>query len=769
MWGKWGTWEKWGASEESGGPAIPGGTSNAVPVCNHDQVEREPRGAKGGEATADATGAADSADVADSADITATHSPELPYSPGLDGMRALAVLAVMAFHSNFSWLPGGFYGVDTFFVLSGFLITSLLLVEHIGSGSIRLTRFWARRARRLLPALFVLVGCLAVIHLAWPNVLPWTDAVPDAAATLGYVANWHFIAAGSGYFASANQSPLLHTWSLAIEEQFYLVWPLVVLLVMGKLTRRGRSNAHANDPDLRLRRLMYLGALAVGGATASALWMWHESPIGFSPQAYYGTETRAQALLVGAALAVGLTLYRSSSKAAEAESKRVHKAGMLAGLAGVFAVAAVWHLIPETSTLAFHGGFMLASLGSALVIGGVVLSPRGPAAGFLSLRPIRYLGKISYGAYLWYWPVDLILSPQRLQMGEWPLFALRTGLTFGIAAASSKFIEVPIRRGNLSGFLSGWRGLIGAPVAAGAALSLVAVSAAVGAPAFTPVAAGAVMARTAAAAGGTATGARDPDSDGQPVRVMFVGDSMAGSLGASLSPEAARYDVEIVNEGHPGCGVSSDTEYRFLLYLDPPGPPCKVGDPDALLDQWRVWVDEYEPQVVVYLARIDLMNQDRNGSWTWIGNSSFDQYLSSQLRKGVTILGSRGAKVVLLTQPYYDSTIQSGGSVPEDEPDRVSFDDRILSRIAAVFPGVSVFPLGKVVTPSGTYQQDVDGVDVRCADGVHFSAQAGEVLAPSLFPTLVRLGRSAKVPAQAGSPQLPAAIPAWYDKLQCGQ
>lgn len=698
----------------------------------------------------------------------ATSAPELPYTPGLDGVRALAVLAVMAFHTDFSWLPGGFYGVDTFFVLSGFLITSLLLVEQINSASIRPLRFWARRARRLLPALFVLVASLAVVHLAWPSALPWTDAVPDAAATLGYVANWHFAAAGSGYFASANPSPLLHTWSLAIEEQFYLLWPLVVLVVMGGLARGGRRRRAQASQKVR-RRLAYLGALSAAGAAGSALWMWHETPIGFSPQAYYGTEARAQALLVGAALAAWITLHRSRHKALGAESPWAPRLGVFAALAGVFAVGAVWHFIAQASTLAFHGGFMLASLGSALVIGGIVISPHGVVAGFLSLRPIRYLGRISYGVYLWYWPVDLILSPQRMQMGQWPLFALRAAVTFGIAAASFKFIEVPIRRGALSGFLSGWRGFVGVPIGAGAALSLVAASAVVGSPAFTPAAAGAVVTRAGAGVGDTATRIGGPQKDTAPLRVMFVGDSMAGSLGASLAPEEGRYDVEIINEGHPGCGVSSDTEYRFLLYLDTPGAPCEVGNPDALLEQWKVWVNEYKPQVVVYLARIDLMNQDRNGSWTWIGNSSFDEYLSSQLRKGVSVLASQGAKVVLLTQPYYDSTIGSGGSVPEDEPDRVVVDDRILSSVAAGVPGVSVFPLGKVVTPSGTYQQDVDGVNMRCVDGVHFSAQAGEVIAPRLFPDLVRLATSATVAGPLHPPALPAVIPAWYDKLQCGQ
>ena len=161
--------------------------------------------------------------------------PRLAHVPALDGLRALAVLSVMAYHGGFSWIPGGFHGVDAFFVLSGYLITSLLIVERRGTGTIRFRRFWARRARRLLPALFVLVGGLAILHRAWPGALPWTNPLPDVAATLGYVANWHFVAGNADYFAPSFPSPLLHTWSLAIEEQFYVLWPLVVFAVLGRV------------------------------------------------------------------------------------------------------------------------------------------------------------------------------------------------------------------------------------------------------------------------------------------------------------------------------------------------------------------------------------------------------------------------------------------------------------------------------------------------------------------------------------------------------
>jgi peptidoglycan/LPS O-acetylase OafA/YrhL len=677
----------------------------------------------------------------------------LTYTPGLDGLRAVALLAIIAYHVGFSWIQGAYNSVDTFFVLSGYLITSLLVVEWRGSGSIALRKFWARRARRLLPALFVLIAAMGVVHLVDPGLIPWLDPIPDAAATLGYVANWHFIGASASYWASTDQSPLLHTWTLAIEEQFYLVWPLVVLLVLR--ASRPSSRRNGSGPD-RVRRLTALLCVSVTGAVASALWMWHLTPPTASIiRAYYGTDTRAQSLLVGASIAIALQLHQVRHEGV-APLRHPRRWAMVLSVGGLAGTAAVWYFVPETSSLAFHGGFLLASLASGAIVLAVVVAPLGAASRVLSLRALRYIGTISYGAYLWYWPVFLVVQKYSDRLGMWPFYASETAVTLGLAALSAKFIEMPIRRGSISS----WRALVGAPVAAAASFCLVVVSTTVGLPALTPSAAGAVS-----AVAGTLNGHSAP-----PVRVLLVGDSMAGTLGATLAQYAPQYDIELINEGRPGCSVSSDSEFRFLLYITPPGPPCEIGNPRALLDAWQTWVDEYRPNVVVYLGRTDLFNQDLDGSWTWIGHPRFDSFYSNELREGLSILSSRGAKVVLMTSPYYDSTINTASPpVPEDAPDRVATDDRILERAAASSPGVSVFDLGQLVDPDGHYAQEVDGVNMRCTDGVHFSWQAGRVIAPRLLPYLVGVGRSAKVPVQGDPPALPAAVPSWYEQLQCGQ
>jgi hypothetical protein len=388
------------------------------------------------------------------------------------------------------------------------------------------------------------------------------------------------------------------------------------------------------------------------------------------------------------------------------------------------------------------------------------MAPAGVSGRTLAVRPLRYLGTISYGAYLWYWPTYLILLPHRQELGDWAFFFCIAAVTFSLAALSSRFVELPIRRGTISS----WRALAGAPAAAAVSFSLVALSTVVAIPSVS-AAAGPLAGQV-----GPSVATKFQSGGRPPVRVLLVGDSMAGTLGATLAPYAAGYGVELINEGHPGCAVSTDSTFRFAVFQAPPGPPCEMGNPNALLDQWRAWVDEYKPNVVVYLARTDLMNQELDGSWTSIGNPGFDQFLLNQLRKGIEILGSRGARVVLLTSPYYDSTYHSGGSLPpEDTPSRVPLDDQILEAAAVSHSGVTVFQFGRLVTPGSAYDQDVDGVSMRCSDGVHLSVPAGRLIAPKLLPSLVDLGKATRVVQPSSSAAVPPVIPGWYGKLQCGQ
>ncbi len=289
-------------------------------------------------------------------DESAVSHTRLAYLPALDGVRACAVLAVMMFHGGIPHMDGGFMGVDTFFVLSGFLITSLLIGEWRQALTIKLGSFWARRARRLLPALLLMLLFVAFFASVIVPKGTYGALRLDALATLLYVSNWHFILVNSNYFnETAASSPLLHTWSLAVEEQFYVIWPLVVLGVM-----------HFT------RSLKALFALCCAAAVASAIWMYVVYDGGLNTnRAYLGTDTRSQCLFIGCALAVGLVLV----------SQRSHEEGRLAkgelwrpksstgtrlcaaiGVAGAAGAIALWVLTTSVSSFPYSGGFFLIGL-----------------------------------------------------------------------------------------------------------------------------------------------------------------------------------------------------------------------------------------------------------------------------------------------------------------------------------------------------------------------------------------------------------------------
>ena len=373
----------------------------------------------------------------------------LRYQPALDGVRALAVTAVLLFHGGVAFLPGGFLGVDAFFVLSGFLITSLLLAEHARNGRIALAAFWGRRARRLLPALLVLlVAVAAVERTVLPPVelrlLRW-----DALAALGYLANWRMVDRGTGYFVdTAAPSPLQHTWSLGIEEQFYLLWPVLVVALL------------AIRPVSRSRAAML--AVCAGGVVASAVVATAFYRAGDIDRAYFGTDARAQALLVGCALAVVLRRPAvvdpdrdAGAVTARAASWQPRWALALGALGAAVGTGWLWTHAHGTSPWLYQGGLALAALAVGLVLTQVQLQPNALLPRVLSLSPLVWLGKISYGVYLWHWPVFQFVTADRSNLGGTALLGARLGLTLFIATISYLVVECrsarPLGRGGLDG------------------------------------------------------------------------------------------------------------------------------------------------------------------------------------------------------------------------------------------------------------------------------------------------------------------------------
>jgi peptidoglycan/LPS O-acetylase OafA/YrhL len=353
------------------------------------------------------------------------------YMPGLDGLRALAVLAVIAYHEQFGWAPGGLLGVGVFFTLSGYLITDLLLGQWARSGGLNLGDFWLRRARRLLPALFVMLAVVtAWITVVSPARLASLRGAVAGAAT--YSSNWYYIYTHNSYFARfAPPGPFDHLWSLAVEEQFYLVWPW--LLLAGVFFLRGRRPSAV--------RWLALPTLALAAASAVAmLTLYHP---GYDPtRIYEGSDTRACGLLTGAALAM---VWPSRRTARTALWKRVALDG--AGFAGLAVIGLMIWRVGQYSAFTYQGGLVLLSVATA----GVVAAAACPGAlvgAALGWTPLRWIGVRSYGIYLWHYPVIILTSPAN-SAEDLPRAALQIAASIGIAALSWHFVEEPIRHGAL--------------------------------------------------------------------------------------------------------------------------------------------------------------------------------------------------------------------------------------------------------------------------------------------------------------------------------
>lgn len=374
------------------------------------------------------------------ATIGRTKGSTWSYMPALDGIRALAIIGVLIFHGNPAWLPGGYLGVDVFFVLSGFLITSIVLHEIETRGKLDFKNFYVRRARRLLPALFLVLFATAVLALIFAQ-----DAVAqlrqDILASLFYVNNWSSIASDLSYFEAMGRAPMLqHLWSLAVEEQFYLIWPVVVVFAYKWRNRFG------------VRRVALIGALA------STLLMMVLSFLGDMPSGadasrlYFGTDTHAMGLLIGAALASAWSPGRIS-KRLPAQPKMV-LTGI--GLGALGLVVLFYMFASESSWFMYRGGFLIFSAITAVLI---VASthPAIKSSRILSVQPLKYIGQRSYGLYLWHWPIFLLLRPGiDIGLDGLAAFALQLSITFALAELSYRFVEMPIRRGAIKNTWKRW-------------------------------------------------------------------------------------------------------------------------------------------------------------------------------------------------------------------------------------------------------------------------------------------------------------------------
>jgi peptidoglycan/LPS O-acetylase OafA/YrhL len=338
----------------------------------------------------------------------------------------VAVLAVLLFHTEVSWAGGGYLGVDVFFVLSGFLITSLLLAELDRTDRINLGRFWSRRATRLLPALLVLVALAVALGSFVAPLESARELRDDAVATLTQVVNWRFVDTIGHSLVGVARSPFQHCWSLAIEMQFYLLWPPLLMVV-----------AYRQAPDRRRRDIGLLaGALALASAVAMAAFV---GPDRHTQRVYYGTDTRAQALLVGAVLAtiIGHRLTGDHPPISPVARVAVSVAGTVAagGLLLTFVAA------PTSGHTMYEGWYLVVAIAVAVVLAQLVIAPASVVAKLLSARPAVALGRISYSLYLWHWPLLLVITETRTGLSGISLFAARVTASLAAACLSYFVIE----------------------------------------------------------------------------------------------------------------------------------------------------------------------------------------------------------------------------------------------------------------------------------------------------------------------------------------
>ena len=704
-------------------------------------------------------------------DAAGADERSLPYQPALDGLRALAVTAVLAYHAGLTWARGGFLGVDAFFVLSGYLITSLLIVEWRNTGTIDLPAFWARRARRLLPALFLLLAGIAGYALVFAEPAELDKLRNDALATLGYIANWHLAFSGASYFDQFSlPSPLRHTWSLAIEEQWYIIWPLLFVLLL----RLGRSS---------LSTLFTASLVMIAGSALLMAWMY--DPGADPSRVYYGTDTRAQSLLVGAVLAI-LLAWHGPLRAGAARLLQS------AAIAGAIFTGWLWASASDDSTLLYRGGLLISAVAIAVIIAAVVQPQRGPLGRLLSLSPLRGLGRISYGVYLWHWPVYLVLTPVRTGWHGYGLLAVQVAVTLALAIASYYAIENPVRRGALRS----WRAWTVAPTAAAvlvialvmvtrggtqpfAFLDEAEVRAAVPTAAM-PVAAFDVdetpppvspeatptqaPAPTAQAHVLAATSDAEPAGGAQPVvlpaktptpaptaavatpaRVLFVGDSVAWSMTGGLYAQQEELDFVFHDATTIGCGMA-----RGAVVIDGNIQPI-----DTECESWPLlWLAEvmdFQPDVVMLMISFwHIRDREVDGRILEFGTPEADAYLLSELQIAIDLLSSNGATVALITAPYFK---MPGWTLDSEEYQSAAEDiDRLnglYREVARRNPSlVTSIELNRFLSPEGVYPDTLAGVDMF-ADGVHFGQEGSAFVGRWLAPRIVELALGASSTTQA--------------------
>ncbi|HEY7173680.1 MAG TPA: acyltransferase family protein, partial [Micromonosporaceae bacterium] len=468
----------------------------------------------------------------------------------------------------------------------------------------------------------------------------------------------------------------------------------------------------------------------------------------FSPdsinRSYYGTDTRAEALLVGAALAAILAPTSNEPQPKHRGASRHLFLGLLAAIGAVTTVW-MWHYAADTDSWMYHGGLAAIAIATAFIIVHAVVSPDSPTARFLALAPLVWLGRISYGVYLWHWPLFEYVTADRTGLSRWPLLGVRLAATLAIAVVSFYLIEQPVRRGALTRFAQRRltrRAPVGVTVLgmSAVAFAVVFMTAPTPTPAATshPVIVTSTKPRPSASAQGVYVPmdrtSRSKGTSGSEPRIDFLGDSVSWTIGTYLPSHPGLW---VKTRAIEGCGIATLPDILELGTPHTNYPGCTKWP-----TRWQNYVNEDDPDVsVILLNRWELMDRKLNGTYQHVGDPQYNAYLLGQLDKAVTIAGSKGAAVVLLTAAYTHRAEKPDGSLyPEDDPARIDAWNQLLVQEQAKHPHtVTILNLNKLVCPNGKFTWDIGNLKIR-SDGLHFTpAGVQQIIAPWLLPKLAAI------------------------------
>jgi peptidoglycan/LPS O-acetylase OafA/YrhL len=623
--------------------------------------------------------------------VLKTPTRQLAHNPALDGARGIAVALVVVYHTGL--IDGGWVGVELFFVLSGFLITALLAIEHGSNGRIGLAGFWVRRAKRLLPALFVFLGFIAVYAVAIAEPAELHTIRRDVIGALTYTSNWGAIFGGGGYWQEFQApSALRHMWSLAVEEQFYLIFPLIAVFVF-----KSRRPA------------LILGLLTVV-ALLWQLWMTTRAPV---DRVYLGTDTRAFGILLGAWCGV----------------MRGHRLMRLAGSAAPLALLVICvgaYALDGASMSTFQGPFQAISIASAVLVAGLSATPTSRVSHVLSSSPLTALGRWSYGIYLYHWPI-LVAIAATYEVTPLQLTIIVVPVAVAAAYASFVIVETPIRRGPLP------VGRQRARLIAAAAMLTVASLGATTVGARAPIDVDTVAAIEAPSIGdGSSSDVLDIDAvtglieraTDRPVRVMVVGDSVGASLADALLPIEDAAGIETFSRAAPSCsydrvatvGSSSFTEDATCV---------------DIVDGWRADVATFRPDVVLFMY----------GSWSgWTFEGTFrtqcDPVLASYVTElyelALNDLTSQGAHLAMITPAYW----RADGPNPELDSAYDCLREVMRLFVADQAENTSLVDVHGMLCLGDDCEATAGGDAVR-ADGLHYSGAGATTVAVNILEQIV--------------------------------